>query len=158
MDNASSRVNGNVRRLSLTTIVTDLAEREAKQIVVRTIRDLQRLSDTMSGDDSGLSTIWDEVCVQVQGEHSIYWSMYMQVIETFVAADVEELPTFVREAIWLQTQDGWDWDCEDEEERLTAPVDDAAITEYLVSALLSAADDWSNPRIRAYKNRRYEYD
>ena len=146
------------RRLSVTTIVADLAEREAQRIVVRAIRSLQRSRDTLSGDDSGLLTTWEEICVQVQGEHSVYWSTYAQVIEALVGADVAELKPYVREAIWLQTQDGWDWDCEEEHERSDMPVDDSVITEYLVTMVLSAADDWSNARIRTYKNRQYEVD
>lgn len=147
-----------MRKLSLNRIVGDLANREASRIITRTIRALQRSSDTLSGDDSGLHTTWDEVCVQVQCEHSFYWSAYLQTIEALVAADVEELQPYIREAIWLQTSEGWDWDCEDEEERLEWPVNDTAITEMLVSEVLRAADNWSNPRIRAYKDRRYQHD
>lgn len=148
-----------MRRLSLSKIVEDLAEQESRRIANRTIRALQRMRDTLSGDDSGLATTWEEVCVQVQCEHSIYWSAYVETIDALVGADVAELQPYIREAIWLQTQQGWDWDCEDEDERDAAPVYEPDVTEYIVSNyVMSAADNWSNSRIRAFKERRYEYD
>jgi len=34
---------------------------------------------------------WDEICVQVQDEYSIYWYAYLFVIEKFVSSDIEDI-------------------------------------------------------------------
>jgi hypothetical protein len=38
------------------------------------------MSDTLSGDDSELKTTWDEICAQVQYEHSIFWETYDEIV------------------------------------------------------------------------------
>lgn len=53
-------------------IVRCLADSIVDKIVKNCIRDLRRLKITLSGD-SRLITTWDEICVQVQEEHSFYW-------------------------------------------------------------------------------------
>jgi hypothetical protein len=59
-----------------------------------------------SGDDSGLVSTWDEICAQVQGEHSIFWDAYEDVMDRFVAEAVRELKPYQLEAVWLQTVNG----------------------------------------------------
>lgn len=47
-------------------IVRAVAQKAANWVTRRAIRELQQLRDTLSGDDSGLKTTWDEICAQVQ--------------------------------------------------------------------------------------------
>jgi hypothetical protein len=55
------------------------------------------------------------------------------------------------ETIWLQTDAGSDWACDEPEERAAYPVDEEAIVNYLANDYVYAeADSWSNARIRAY--------
>lgn len=63
----------------------------------------------LSGDDSGLRNVWEEVCVQVQGEESFYWDTYLDVIDDLLTAFVEELSQQDRLALWLRTEAGYDW-------------------------------------------------
>ena len=53
----------------------------------------------LSGDDSGLKNVWEEYCVQIQGEESYYIDIY----EDIVAASVKEIytkyPVPVKQAI-----------------------------------------------------------
>lgn len=62
------------RRLSESTIVADLAEQVCKRITRSTIRGLQSMERGLSPEDSGLENPWDEICVQVQCQESIYRS------------------------------------------------------------------------------------
>ncbi len=95
--------------------------------------------------------VWDEICVQVQFEQSFYWDAYEQTVWQLAAAFVEELPAHEREAIWLQTPEGDDWDCEDESEREPYPVNNDDIVKYLLHEnLYYEAGKWSNDRIREY--------
>jgi hypothetical protein len=118
----------------------------------RTIAALQKLNvDLLSGDDSGLVNIWDEICVQIQYEGSWAWDAYEETVRRIVTAQVEKLSAHEREAVWLQTPAGQDWDCEDQSDRETYPVLSDDIVEYLLTEHISdEAANWTNRRIRKY--------
>jgi hypothetical protein len=64
---------------------------------------------------------------------------------------VEDLPLFERDAVWLQTPEGSDWECEDEDERVANPVVLDDVVSYIIRDYVYAqADNWTNPRIRQY--------
>jgi len=95
-----------------------------------------------------------EVCVQVQFEQSVMWDAYEQTMWAFLAGGFGLLRTHERDALWLQTPQGEDWDCEDDTDREPYPVFNDAIVRYLLQAhLLAEAGKWSNPRICAYLDR-----
>ena len=133
-------------------IVWRLAEAASKQVCRRVIRSLQEMTDGLhSGDDSCLTNAWEELCVQIQYEQSFYWDAYEKTVRLELAQEVEKLPVYEREAIWLQTREGKDWDAEDEESRDRYPVVEDEIVEYLKDEYVyPAAGAWSNKRIRKY--------
>ena len=97
------------------------------------------MNDCLSGDDSGLTNVWEEVCVQVQFEQSVAWDAYLQVIEGLAEGYVADLKKHELDALWLATPAGEDWSCEDEEERGPFnPITDD-IVRYVVDAVLSKA-------------------
>ena len=58
-------------------IVEELASEIGKRITRKTIRDLQKMGEEfMSSGDSGLENVWDEICVQVQYDKSMFWDLY----------------------------------------------------------------------------------
>lgn len=69
---------GRADRLRNCEDVTRLyAEALCRRISRRVIRDCQARKDCLlSGDDSVLGNLWDEVCVQVQFRVSVYWDVY----------------------------------------------------------------------------------
>jgi hypothetical protein len=140
------------RKLSETTIVQELAESVCKRLSRRAIRALQGLTDCrLSGDYSCLANIWDEICVQIQHEESFAWDAYEQTVQAIVAGDVEKLTLFERDAVWLQTPEGGDWDCEAEDQRESDPVYLDDIVSYVIlDYVYAAAGNWKNPRIRQY--------
>jgi hypothetical protein len=140
--------------LSESAIVQAVAQEAARRITRKVIADLQHMKHTMSGDDSELKTTWDEICAQVQYEHSFYWDAYDETVRAIVSGYVAKLPKHEREAIWLQTNAGGDWDCKEPEARDAYPVCDDEIVEYLAREYIYAeARRWSNARIRAYIER-----
>jgi len=57
-------------------IVHDLAKQICRRLTGRTIAALQELNACMlSGDDSGLVNVWDEICAQIQYEESGTWEL-----------------------------------------------------------------------------------
>lgn len=135
--------------LSEISIVRQLAESVCRCLSRRVVLALQRMTDDrLSGDDSCLQNTWDEICVQVQHEHSFAWDAYDQTVRALVAGEVESLADFEREAVWLQTPQGVEWDCDDGHSH--NPVFNDDIVEYIISDVYTQADNWSNPRIRKY--------
>jgi hypothetical protein len=140
--------------LNESSIVRALANKTARSITRKVIAHFQQIHDKLSGDDSELKTSWDEICVQIQHEESIFWDIYDETVRSIVAAYVTELPSYEREAIWLQTDAGIDWYFEDPQDREANPVFEDDIIDYLVrNYIYSEAEQWSNVRIRAFIDR-----
>ncbi len=138
--------------------VRRVAQNAVEHVTCNVIRDLEQMTDTLSGDDSGLETTWDEICVQVQHQESIFWSAYDEIVRGIVSRFVDELSKNEKEAIWLQTDAGIDWSCEEPGVREPNPANQDEIVDYLVGDIYSKAADWSNERIDAYFARSYESD
>ncbi len=147
-------------RLSESGIVSAVAEEASQRITRKVIAALQGMKDTLlSGDGSELETTWDEICVQVQDEESFFWDTYDEIVRDMVRGHVAQLPRYKREAIWLQTVAGSDWDSEEPESREPYPVVDDDVVDYLVPKYVySQAADFSNTRIEAYLARSIERD
>jgi len=110
-ENDPSRVSLGVDRMDdRDKIIAWIAERECKRIAGLVVRDLRRMTKGMqSGEDSGLRNLWDEVCVQVQGEESAMWDLYMETIGAMIKRHVDTAGVELTRAIWLQTENGSDW-------------------------------------------------
>lgn len=61
---------------------------KVKQLLLE-LRDKELLT---SGNDSGLKNVWEEVCVQVQGEQSYYWDAYLVTINNFILDELSKQP------------------------------------------------------------------
>ena len=136
-------------------IIAGIAKTECLKISRKIIRTLQRMTDGMqSGDDTPLKNIWEEICVQVQHEESVMWDVYLSTVSQIILPEVEKLDTHIKQAIWLQTYEGMDWEDEvadDEEGRKIAPFSEEDITQHILhSYILSRAGEWNNKRIEQF--------
>jgi hypothetical protein len=75
------------------------------------------MSDTLSGDDSGLTTVWDEICVQVQEGEPCFWDIYDLTVRSLVEFDISQLKHFEQLALWIQTESYCDWECEKQDDK-----------------------------------------
>jgi len=140
--------------LSESAIISAVAQQAAQRITRKVVAALQRMNITLSGDDSGLKTTWDEICVQVQYEESFAWEVYDETVRGIVDEYVRELPKHEREALWLQTEEGIDWLYEETEDRDRNPIVEDDIIAYLANKYVYAeAEEWSNARIRSFLER-----
>lgn len=115
---------------------------------------LSAVYDTLSGDDSELKTVWDEICAQVQDEESFYWAAYDRAVRAIVSDYVSKLADHEREAMWLQTEAADDWLFDEPGQDDAVPVSDDDIVDWLTREYVyPSAARWSNTRIRAYLNR-----
>jgi hypothetical protein len=145
-------------------IISEVADTASRKLTRRVIVMLQRMQDGMqSGEDAGLANVWDEVCVHVQGEAPICWDAYEETIKQIIAHEAGQLPGFVKQALWLQTDAGFDWCWESANGEESSPPlcsdeeMDEAIADYILRAyIVEKAEEWSNARIREYLDRQYQ--
>lgn len=126
-------------------------EHAAGRLVRRAIRELSATEASgLAGDDSVLRTLWDEICVQVQGEHSVFWSAFEDRVRGVLGTLLRDANEATLRALWLATPEGeaWIWDAPPEVGTVPFLVDD--ITELLWQRLWGAAADWDNERIQAH--------
>ncbi len=138
-------------------IVAAWANRLENRLISDAISAFQEMQDSslLSGD-SGLTNVWEEICVQVQYEASAFWSAYAETIEHHFSARVSCLAHDERMALWAITNEGWDYIYDHREAPDGAdhvPVADLEIVLHLKSALLTAAADYSNARIEKFLER-----
>jgi len=136
-------------------IISWLAESECEKVCRKTIRVLQKMTEEMqSGDDTPLKNLWDEVCVQVQHQQSMFWNAYLEIIQNIVLDEVLKLETVVNEAIWLQSDEGKEWEferkyeIEGEQESKNEELDSAKFTVQLITdRIIFEATDYTGERI-----------
>lgn len=140
-------------------IVKAFAGEIAKKVTKKTILALQRMPYTLSGDDSGLTTIWDEICVQIQGEESYHWNMYDLTVRSLVEYDVFQLKHFEQLALWIQTEAYDSWESEKQDDEQFPPIFEGDIVDYLLTEhIYSEAMEWTNAKIRKYLEQKMRYD
>lgn len=141
-------------------IISAFSESACRIISGKVVRSLQKMTNCMmSGDDTPLNNIWDEICVQVQCEQSWMWDAYLDTISDYILIEVEKLDNHTKEAIWLQTEEGSDWEWEIEGDGEADSVDSVDFIEYdivnhiLYNFVLPTAANWTNKRIEKYLER-----
>lgn len=140
-------------------IIKAFAGEIAKKVTKKTILALQRMPYTLSGDDSGLTTTWDEICVQIQGEESYHWNMYDLTVRSLVEYDVFQLKHFEQLALWIQTEAYDSWESEKQDDEQFPPIFEGDIVDYLLTEhIYSEAMEWTNAKIRKYLEQKMRYD
>lgn len=136
-------------------IVGKLARRVETVVIAHTKRSLRQLGggSLLSGEDSPLRNVWDEICAQQQGEESFYWSAYEEIIDQILLDKVNHLDRASLLALWTQTDDGFD--CledhhADEDGVELVSVDHGTVVTYLRRLLLREATDEDNEHIQRY--------
>jgi hypothetical protein len=134
-------------------VLKKFAEEICNRISHRVIRHLRTNSTTLSGDDSPLKNAWEEICVQVQFEQSIYWDVYVDTIDLAIEGEIEKLQEHELACLWFQTPDGEEWGFTDGDEREEPYIDTHAIVSFISQRVLSEAYSYTNVRIRTYIDR-----
>ena len=115
----------------------------------------------LSGGDSGLKNVWEEICAQVQIEESFFWDAYLETLEAAIEARLNELDHAALLALWSITDSGWSWiydhhgDSDGDQE---APIDPCEIIRELRGKLISVADEYTNRNLSRHRALHYGYD
>ena len=133
-------------------MLSDFADRLCKKIAKQTIPKLRAMKDCLlSGDDSSLNNIWEEICVQVQCEESIFWDEYLDVIGSIVKTNIAPLEHHEKMAIWWQKDCPEDALNEDEDDFKSFFFDEDEICVYIINNyILTSAGAYTNKAIRLY--------
>ena len=139
-------------------IVAAWAKQLSDKLLKESISALEQMdsSEMLSGDDSGLKNVWEEICVQVQDEQSFFWDTYVETMESLLSGYVELLDRDARLALWAVTDEGWAYIYDhhaDDGGVEDAPVVEDEIVAKLKDELLSAAASYSNHRITKFLQR-----
>jgi hypothetical protein len=134
--------------VEIRTNVKQLCEALATKVMA----DLQNMDELGFGEDTGLANLWEEICVQRQRGESEVWDAYEETVRLLLEAHVEDLSDLERGAIWLETDQGFDWQCGDEcEQGFEPPISERDIVEYIAGRYVyRTADEFSNDRIAAF--------
>ncbi len=129
--------------------ISQSAKNECQRITARVTQRLQKLKNDslLSGDDSILRNTWEEICVQIQGERSIFWDVYFHTIQQMIETEVNKLWSDVQMAIWLQTGNGRSWESESDG---PGPIVEDVTSHLIYEHLFVEAGKWSNSRIRQH--------
>lgn len=132
------------------------ALRIREPLIEATISRMERMSgsEMQLGDDSGLLDVWEEVCVQIQGEESMFWSVYVDTIDSILLGKIELLDRDEQLALWVMTDSGWDYvyDHHADESGSDAdiPVDLTEIVDMIRGEVMRKAADYESPTIYEY--------
>lgn len=133
-------------------IIADLSSAECHRVCADTIKMLQGMTDCLqSGYDHLLVSLWEEIVVQVQQEESFSWEMYRITVLDIIAYYIEKLPLHSKQAIWLQTDSGIEWECAEAPRSASCPADVKDISQYIfANYVIEAAGEYSNDRIEKF--------
>ncbi len=134
-------------------VIRQTARLASERVAKRVVRALQGLKDgyLLAGDDSGPASAWDEICVQVQFGESVCWEAYDETVRAFAEKELEKIPEPLLHALWLQTDAGFEWLLDQEEDPgLEIPwvLDD--VVDLVAHAVYELAGAWTNRRIERY--------
>ncbi|MBN1600874.1 MAG: hypothetical protein JW915_04650 [Chitinispirillaceae bacterium] len=128
-------------------IVEIIAENACKRVTRQTISYCQYYKDVRPD----LGNLWDEICVQVQFEKELLWETYEDTVREFVYGKVTELKPYEQDAVFLQTEDSYELDDNENDNLETCPTNLDSVTEYILNEhVFAKAANWSNARIREY--------
>jgi hypothetical protein len=83
-------------------LLIDLSMIYKESVANKVIKGLRKLNNPdilLSGDNSGLRNLWDEICVQIQGEYSIHWDAYENTIDEFIWDELQKLHPAVKKTL-----------------------------------------------------------
>jgi hypothetical protein len=65
-----------------------------------------------SGEDSPYQDLWEEFAAQIQGQQSVFFSMYESTVGQFCYAQIDKMSPAEFKLLWLFTEPGeeWTWD------------------------------------------------
>ena len=132
-------------------VIKGISDISCTKISGKVIRYFQKMKEGLqSGADTTLKNVWDEICVQVQGEESYCFSSYIDTARRYIHNEIEKLDERIKQAIWIQTDQYLDSEEDDEKYDPSIYCEDDVIEYILNDFVLREAERWTNKRIENY--------
>lgn len=122
------------------------AKELCKTIAGRVIGLLQENTKDMQSGGDTLSSLWDELCVQVRGGPFFFWESYLAEARGLIRDEVDKLQEHEKKALWRALREWMDAHGGE-----GAEPDEAVAVEHILNQyLLSEAATWRDPQIEIY--------
>ena len=135
--------------------------------IIKHLQGIKRGSGMMQSPESnGLINLWDEICVQVQLDYSLYWEVYEDYIRIIIEERVGKLSKEEKLMIWLSSESFSEWsDSFDTDENcddafsgfFPEGYESAAVIQTIYDEVISCAENYSNRRITTFIERDCEF-
>ena len=127
------------------------------QISTSVINQLQSLKDEcylQFGDDSGLQNVWEEYCVQVQGEETMIMNIHEDMIADYAMDEIKKLPIEVQILLSYMGSKSGDYELPENENPYILCED--WIIKEISSNIWRKAADYESQNITSYLTGLYE--
>jgi len=131
-------------------ILEKFADEISEKISRKTISSLQKIKNTLSGDDTGLKNAWDEICLQKQDEESIYWGKYDDIVQNLILVQIKGIKEHEKLAILLQTEGGFNL----EDDNIKQEIKDNNTSFFIEDLARHISDNYVYEKASIYKNKR----
>ena len=138
-------------------LVIDHARALGRDIALKVRAELEEMDEPLlSGDDAGLTSVWLEICAQVQGEESFFWEQYREMVVDMIGGRVQDRSTTEQQMLWLATEPGWDWlwdvvNAGEDPAPEHPGIDTGSVADWIWSeVLLPMAENDQDPRVDRY--------
>ena len=134
-------------------LVEKQADQYVENLIRKVIRGLRVIKITTTGDDTVLANCWDEICVQQQDERFYSWDYFEMTIEGVVEGCFDSLSLFEQQCInFAMVQSPY------EEPHDYEAIYTEGVVEFIQQKVLQETTDYTNSRIRAYLDARYNFE
>lgn len=129
--------------------ITKIKNYHSRIIAEKVIRNLKNNKETLlSGDDSGLKNLWEEYAVQLQGQESFDFDIYVDTVRNLIEIKLSEQPEAVQKLLEFSKNENSDEDSEFENHQFYYVREFA--TEEILGDVDIVAMNFENKRIRKY--------
>lgn len=139
-------------KLTESSCIRGIKKFHAKIVADKIIQDLKKLKDIMlSGEDSGLNNCWEEYVVQIQGEDSIYFEAYSDIVRNFIELEISKQPLEIQKILDFFENENYDEEHEEQDDQFYY-MRDLAVDE-IIEYVQAAAANFENKRTEKYLGR-----
>ena len=134
------------------SILLEIRDYHANKICEKGIDIIKSLGhDSMlSGDDSGLENVWDEICVLVQSEQSNFREAYENTIEQIIKSIFKNTDEEILKLISIMDDDEFELTVEKDFSYTKYQFNEDAACKIVKQKVLMEAGNYTNERIEKY--------
>lgn len=123
-------------------LVSAVGEAALARTSASVVATLQAQPSALDGEGSELNDVWLQFAIQVQGDPTGDWDLFVLHIRQVIESALFGLPEADQQALMLRTPVGRAWLCEPDGDEI--PIDTEALIDCIYSAVRQVAGDWED--------------